>query len=98
MLPAYRECIERALPIFTSFVVKDANEADVVYERLLLPFMTSGNVDHIIASVKPISENGDFVVQDLMLNSVSPVQMVCAVIDTNLTTLPARRSRGDEII
>lgn len=98
IIPGYVRCIERALPVFTSLLIKDVNDTDVLCERLLLPFMTSSTVDNVIASVKPISESGDFVLRNLMSRSAPAAPVVPAVIDTDLSSRLRRGGKDDEIV
>jgi len=85
VMPVYYECIRRALPVFTVAHVDDVYGRTVAYERLLLPFATEGKITHVIASVKTISEDGGFEIQNLMRgNEALPRPKLRAVIDREL--------------
>ena len=85
VMPIYQRCLERALPVYTVSHVDDANGRVVAYERLLLPFSDSEGVTQVIASLKTISEDGSFQIENLMRGSdVLPTPIVRAVIDREL--------------
>jgi hypothetical protein len=85
VMPIYQRCLERALPVYTVSHVDDANGRVVAYERLLLPFSDGDGVTHVIASLKTISEDGSFQIENLMRGSDTlPTQIVRAVIDRDL--------------
>lgn len=47
-LKAYRSVVDRGIPVFTSTPVSDAEGTTIHYERLLLPFTSTGEgVEHI---------------------------------------------------
>ena len=69
VMPVYYECIARRLPAYTISNIDDIYGRIVAYERLLLPFSDDGNVTHIIASLKTISEDGGFEIRNLMRGS-----------------------------
>src|SRR6201999_18594 len=70
VMPVYYFCIQRKLPIYTIAFIDDAYSRVVAYERLLLPFSEAGgDVTHIIASLKTISEDGGFEIRNLMRGS-----------------------------
>jgi len=56
VMPIYRHCLARALPVYTIAHVKDIHGHEVAYERLLLPFSDNEVVTHVIASVKMICQ------------------------------------------
>lgn len=64
--PIYRKCVSTALPIYSTFEVRDAEGRKVDYERLLLPFGEGRTVQNMVASLKPISEDGRFINANLM--------------------------------
>lgn len=99
VLPVYCECVRRALPIYTIFLVDDTSGRIVAYERLLLPFFDKLDVTHIIASHCNISEDGKFEIKDLMRADDSlPRLKLCAVIDRELLPrVPDRPAPGDVI-
>ncbi|MBS0527837.1 MAG: hypothetical protein JSS22_00400 [Proteobacteria bacterium] len=87
VMPIYYACIARALPVYTISMVDDMYGRIVAYERLLLPFSDSGrgDVTHIIASLKTISEDGGFEIKNLMRDDRKlPTQKLRAIIDRDL--------------
>jgi len=99
VLPVYYQCIKRALPVYTISNIDDAYGRIVAYERLLLPFSEGGDVTHIIASLKTISEDGGFEIRNLMRGNDSlPTPKLRAVIDGDLFhRAPGRIAAGDVI-
>jgi hypothetical protein len=99
VMPVYRECLKRALPVYTIANVDDSYGRIVAYERLLLPFSNGGGVTHIIASLKTISEDGGFEIRNLMRGNQSlPTPKLRAVIDRDLFhRAPGRIAAGDVI-
>jgi hypothetical protein len=99
VLPVYYQCIKRALPVYTISNIDDAYGRIVAYERLLLPFSAGGDVTHIIASLKTISEDGGFEIRNLMRGNDSlPKPKLRAVIDSDLFhRTPGRIAAGDVI-
>jgi hypothetical protein len=99
VMPVYYECIKRALPIYTVSNIDDIYGRIVAYERLLLPFSQNGEVSHIIASLKTISEDGGFEIRNLMRgNDALPTPKIRAVIDRDLFhRAPGRIPAGDVI-
>ena len=99
VLPVYHECLKRALPVYTISKIDDIYGRLVAYERLLLPFSDGGNVTHVIASLKTISEDGGFEIRNLMRgNDTLPATKLRAVIDRNLFhRAPGRIPSGDLI-
>ena len=95
VLPLYGECAWRALPAYTVSMVHDINGRSVVHERLLLPFFRDGAVSHIIASLKSISEDGKFEINNLLRDPDKlPEYKIRAVIDTDLVaSQPVRETR-----
>jgi hypothetical protein len=98
-MPVYYECVKRALPIYTIANIDDLYGRIVAYERLLLPFSEGGDVSHIIASLKTISEDGSFEIRNLMRgNATLPTPKLRAVIDRDLFhRAPGRIPAGDVI-
>lgn len=85
VLPIYEACANRALPTYSASTIRDVNGRTVVYERLLLPFFDTGNVSHIIASLKTISEDGKFEINNLLRDPHRlPEYKIRAVIDQEL--------------
>jgi hypothetical protein len=85
VMPVYYECIRRRLPAYTIANIDDSYGRIVAYERLLLPFSEGGNVTHIIASLKTISEDGGFEIRNLMRGGDKlPMLKLRAIIDREL--------------
>lgn len=97
VMPVYYECIARRLPAYTIANIDDIYGRIVAYERLLLPFSGGGNVSHIIASLKTISEDGGFEIRNLMRgNDTLPVPKLRTIIDRDLFhRAPGRIPSGD---
>jgi hypothetical protein len=99
VMPVYYECIKRALPVYTIANIDDTYGRIVAYERLLLPFSDSGDITHVIASLKTISEDGGFEIRNLMRgNDTLPTPVLRSVIDRDLFhRVPGRIPSGDVI-
>ena len=99
VMPVYYECLRRALPVYTISSIDDIYGRIVAYERLLMPFSQGGNVTHVIASLKTISEDGGFEIRNLMRgNDTLPTAKLRAVIDRDLFhRAPGRIPAGDVI-
>ena len=99
VMPVYYACIARSLPIYTIAEFDDLYGRIVAYERLLLPFASEGKITHVIASVKTISEDGGFEIQNLMRgNEALPRPKLRAVIDRELFhRAPGRIAAADVI-
>ena len=99
VMPVYYECLRRALPVYTISSIDDTYGRIVAYERLLMPFSQGGNVTHMIASLKTISEDGGFEIRNLMRgNKTLPTSKLRAVIDRDLFhRAPGRIPAGDVI-
>ena len=97
VMPVYYECIDRRLPAYTIANIDDIYGRIVAYERLLIPFSDGGNVTHIIASLKTISEDGGFEIKNLMRGSEKlPVPKLRTIIDRDLFhRAPGRIPCGD---
>jgi hypothetical protein len=99
VMPAYDECVRRALPVYTISNIDDSYGRIVAYERLLLPFSEAGNITHVIASLKTISEDGSFEIRNLMRgNNALPTAKLCAVIDRGLFHRAPGRIPAAEVI
>ena len=99
VMPVYQACIKRALPVYTIANIDDIYGRIVAYERLLLPFSDGGDVTHIIASLKTISEDGSFEIRNLMRgNDTLPTPKLCAVIDRDLFHRPPGRIPAGDVI
>ena len=82
VLPIYDECIRRVRPVYTVSSNDDVQGHRVMYERLLLPFSDGTVVTDIIASLKTISEDGRFVINNLFRSTGrAPTFLICAVIE-----------------
>ena len=99
VMPIYYECLRRALPVYTISSIDDIYGRIVAYERLLMPFSQGGNVTHMIASLKTISEDGGFEIRNLMRgNDTLPTAKLRTVIDRDLFhRAPGRIPAGDVI-
>ena len=99
VMPVYYECLRRALPVYTISSIDDIYGRIVAYERLLMPFSQGGNVTHLIASLKTISEDGGFEIRNLMRgNDTLPTAKLRTVIDRDLFhRAPGRIPAGDVI-
>jgi hypothetical protein len=99
VLPAYAECVRRALPIYTISMIDDVNGRAVAYERVLMPFSDDGGVSRIIASLKTISEDGGFEIKNLMRGHQSlPIPRVRVVIDQNLYHRPPNHIAAGDVV
>ena len=101
IMPVYDMCLQRALPVFTISMVDDIHGRAVAYERLLMPFTDGDGVSHILASLKTISEDGGFEINNLMRGHHSlPVPKLRTVIERELYhRAPGHTLAGDiEII
>jgi hypothetical protein len=99
VMPVYYECVARGLPVYTISDIDDVYGRIVAYERLLLPFSDGGDVTHVIASLKTISEDGGFEIKNLMRgNDTLPTPRLRCVIDRDLFhRSPGRIPAGDVI-
>jgi hypothetical protein len=99
VMPVYYECVARSLPVYTISNVDDTYGRIVAYERMLLPFSEAGNVTHVLASLKTISEDGGFEIRNLMRgNDALPTLKLRAIIDRDLFhRVPGRISPSDVI-
>lgn len=99
ILPAYHHCVSLALPTYTVTMVDDVNGRPVAYERMLMPFSDGNGVSHIIASLKTISEDGGFEINNLLRgHKALPLPTIRAVIDSELFhRTPGRIVAGDVI-
>lgn len=99
VMPVYLECLKRGLPVYTISNIDDVYGRIVAYERMLLPFSEAGDVTHVLASLKTISEDGGFEIRNLMRgNDALPIAKLRAVIDRDLFhRAPGRIPSGDLI-
>ena len=99
VMPVYYQCIRRKLPVYTISAIDDAYGRLVNYERLLMPFSDGGDVTHIIASLKTISEDGGFEIRNLMRgNDNLPTPRLRSVIDQDLFHRPPGRIGAGDLI
>ncbi len=99
VVPVYQECLRRALPTYTVSMIDDVHGRAVAYERVLMPFSDGDGVNHIIASLKAISEHGGFEIRNLMRGPHRvPVPKVHAVIDRDLFHRAPARTRAGDIV
>jgi hypothetical protein len=85
VLPIYEACARGALPVYSISLVNDIEGRTVAYERLLMPFFTGNDVTHLIASLKTISEDGRFEINNLLRDQAKqPEYKLRAVIDRDL--------------
>ena len=100
VMPVYYQCIACKLPVYTVSAIDDIYGRIVAYERLLMPFSDDGGeVTHILASLKTISEDGGFEIKNLMRGNDSlPTPKLRCVIDQDLFhRQPGRIDAGDVI-
>jgi hypothetical protein len=97
VITLYRTCLQHKRPVYSISTVQDADNKDVSYERLLLPFSSGDTVEQIVGSYKSISIEGGFKINNLMgLKPKSvPVILVRAIIDREF--VPNRVS-SDEVV
>jgi hypothetical protein len=96
----YRACLTHRRPAYSISTVQDADDKDVSYERLLLPFGSSDAVEQIVGSYKSISIEGGFKIKNLMglRPKAMPVIVVRAIIDRDFVPNPASRQLSDDVI
>jgi hypothetical protein len=95
VLPVYRECAMRQLPVYTITRIEDVRGQTIDYERIALPFFERGVVSDILMSAKLISEASRFELNNLFrIREKLPVPAIRAVIDRELTLSPLRRPRA----
>jgi hypothetical protein len=99
VMPVYYECVARRLPVYTISNIDDIYGRIVAYERMLLPFSEGGNVTHVLASLKTISEDGGFEIKNLMRgNDALPTVKLRVIVDRDLFhRAPGRISPSDVI-
>jgi hypothetical protein len=99
VMPVYYQCIARKLPIYTIATIDDIYGRVVAYERLLMPFSDGGDVTHILASLKTISEDGGFEIKNLMRGNDSlPTAKLRSVIDRDLFHRAPGRIAASDVI
>jgi hypothetical protein len=99
VMPVYYECVARSLPVYTISNIDDIYGRIVAYERMLLPFSEGGDVTHVLASLKTISEDGGFEIKNLMRgNDALPTVKLRVIVDRDLFhRAPGRISPSDVI-
>lgn len=86
VLPLYGECARHGLPVYSTAIITDIDGRSVIQERLLLPFFAGGRISQIIASLKSISDDGKFEINNLLRDPDKlPDYKLRAVIDQDLT-------------
>ncbi len=101
VIELYRACVTHRRPAYSISTVQDADNKDVSYERLLLPFGSSSNVEQIVGSYKSISIEGGFKINNLMglKPKALPVILIRAIIDREFVPSRAdRRLSADDVI
>src|SRR5207302_8110287 len=96
----YRACLAHKRPAYSISTVQDADNKDVSYERLLLPFGGGCNVEQVVGSYKSISLEGGFKIHNLMglRPKAVPVILVRAIIDRVFVPATADRRASDDTI
>ena len=100
MVSLYRTCLKHRRPAYSISTVQDADNKDVSYERLLLPFGRGDAVEQIVGSYKSISIEGGFKINNLMglRPKAVPVILVRAIIDRDFVPNSASRQPSDDVI
>jgi hypothetical protein len=89
----YRHAVASGLPVYTISDMIDRDGRLVHYERLLLPFVSTGtHVDRVLGSLETISPAGAYAQRDLMSSAdAAPTYHVCGTIDlVTAQTTPAQ--------
>jgi|SRR3954469_20427844 len=100
VIALYRACLTHRRPAYSISTVQDADDKDVSYERLLLPFGSGDAVEQIVGSYKSISIEGGFKIKNLMglRPKAVPVILVRAIIDRDFVPNSASRQPSDDVI
>jgi hypothetical protein len=100
VVASYHACLKYKRPAYSISTVQDADNKDVSYERLLLPFGRSDTVEQIIGSYKSISFEGGFKINNLMglRPKAVPVILVRAIIDRDFVPSQPSRQMSDEVV
>ena len=95
----YRTLLARKRPIYSITAVRDADEKEVSFERLLLPFGGADRVEQIVGSYKTISVEGRFKVENLLgpKPKATPIPVVRAVIDMDFVRSPTEGLASDDL-
>jgi hypothetical protein len=97
----YHEACARRRPAYSIALVEDRDGKPVTWERLLLPFCDAGQVNVLMASLKPVSTEGRFETRGLMANNQAQRRyQVYAIIDQGLVggRIPRGRGPNEEIV
>jgi hypothetical protein len=100
VVASYHACLKYKRPAYSISTVQDADNKDVSYERLLLPFGRSDAVENIVGSYKSISFEGGFKINNLMglRPKAVPAILVRAIIDRDFMPRAPNRQASDEVI
>jgi hypothetical protein len=100
VITLYRTCLKHKRPAYSISTVQDADNKDVSYERLLLPFGSSDAVEQIVGSYKSISIEGGFKIKNLMglRPKAVPIILVRAIIDRDFVPSPAGRHQANDVV
>jgi len=96
----YLTCLAQKCPTYSISLVQDPDGKDVQYERLLLPFGSTGHVEQIVGSYKAISIEGGFKIRNLMgiRPRAEPAILVRAVIDQPIVRSAQHIRASEDII
>jgi hypothetical protein len=96
--PALHAAIDARRPAYTMASVFDVAGVPVTYERLVLPFGANDTVQFLLVSLKTISIEGRFTIQNLMRPAQQgPVHLVSAIIDRELDASAGRVAVSDDV-
>ncbi|MBA2400002.1 MAG: PAS domain-containing protein [Bradyrhizobium sp.] len=100
VIALYRTCLKHKRPTYSISTVQDADNKDVSYERLLLPFGCGDAVEQIVGSYKSISIEGGFKINNLMglRPKAVPVILVRAIIDRDFVPRQPSQHLSDEVV
>jgi len=99
IVPYLLPAIESRRPVYTTSTVFDVGGVPVSYERLVLPFGAAASVQHLIVSLKTISNEGRFETRDLMrADHNDPTYSVCAMIDGDARPTAGRVAVSDDVV
>jgi len=100
VIALYRACLQHKRPAYSISTVQDADNKDVTYERLLLPFGRGDAVEQIVGSYKSISIEGGFKINNLMglRPKAVPVILVRAIIDRDFVPRQPGRQLSDDVV
>ena len=100
VVSCYLTCVARKRPTYSITTVRDPDDKEVSYERLLLPFGRACDVEQIIGAYNMISIEGNFTLSNLMGHRpmAAPKRLVNAVIDREPARRPAGVRASDDIV